>query len=1126
MNDKSKKEFINHKHTIKEFDASSGQDFSPSKFMRARRPELFSDSKIIAEPRLTREVFEYHLHTLTSRKQETEFEHFCRRLAEKELCPNLIPQTGPTGGGDSKVDAETYPVADEISMRWYEGLGREAGRERWAFAFSAQKAWKPKLHADVKKIIETGRDYKHIYFITNQFVKDKERAKLEDALSKKYSVGVHIFDRTWLIKCVFEHNRLRLATETLNLTEYDESTRKVVGPLDTERAAELKELEQQIEDSNRYRGVEYQLAEDCLQSAFLARGLERPRVEVDGRFSRAARVADNVGNRQQILRIAYAKTWTAFWWYDDFAKLNRLYDQVEGLILGSMQAADLELLANLWTVLYSSVMQGRLTAKEANLDTRTEKLKSELERIAAEKHRPNNALLAHTCRLLIDLSEAVDKKISLDVTFADLKKALIASKGLTEFPTTSITRIIQELGDFFADSASYDELFDVVVNLTKQRATKGETGILLLQRGQQKLMAGKKYDAIRLLGQAQQKLAMSEYREDWIRSLASCGLAYEAAGLLWAARANTLIAANQELSEFQKHGKMMPQALRGVQKLVWLEIQLGRVFHALAWVELASGIARHLILEGDRREAFLEQRQAQDRVLGLLLLKTDIWELKWLGFLPQILEDLGFEYSRMALLYALGHEEQLRSEGIIPLEEDPESVQDLFKKWLEQPANEDLPDRPDLMRGSKVILRSYVLGCEVIVDAANNPASLNLGETILGALEALLATCIDLKVGLFPYRPELKIVIQPSDFIEGLPEYKISEVDGGQTIYIRHSQIFQRSTGHEAGAFRSWLLKFILETTFQIAVVNDPRSFKKQIIKDEDALGRALNFSDVGIPVENILGEAPKFRPSDWEAQVGTERFVLQRDVSWDHGLKETNNETVGSVTLTPRKEEPPDELFGIDKLKHKERRIVSLINIPLWDKAEWRGTLYMCYPSAPPVLAVGFSNPEVGKQIFKELRSKLGQVDEKERLRISVITGIDKKYPSSYRVVISTNVPPLKPTQKNYFIMVSRMNRMDPIDLRNLNAFLNIYKCVGTYIIMPVGVNHSGTTSEPFFDLSIVKRELNIRSAWEIGENDSDVWGIQEDDDPIIPNGVVNAPVLRTLQRFKKSTKYAARNT
>jgi hypothetical protein len=56
---------------------------------------------------------------LSIRVQELlEFEHFCRRLAEKELCPNLLPHTGPTGGGDSKVDAETYPVAEQVSLRW------------------------------------------------------------------------------------------------------------------------------------------------------------------------------------------------------------------------------------------------------------------------------------------------------------------------------------------------------------------------------------------------------------------------------------------------------------------------------------------------------------------------------------------------------------------------------------------------------------------------------------------------------------------------------------------------------------------------------------------------------------------------------------------------------------------------------------------------------------------------------------------------------------------------------------------------------------------------------------------------------------------------------------------------
>ncbi len=45
-----------------------------------------------------------------------------------------------------------------------------------------------------------------------------------------------------------------------------------------------KELEGNINDPDQYRGVEYQLAEDCLRAALNARGLELPRTEVEGRF--------------------------------------------------------------------------------------------------------------------------------------------------------------------------------------------------------------------------------------------------------------------------------------------------------------------------------------------------------------------------------------------------------------------------------------------------------------------------------------------------------------------------------------------------------------------------------------------------------------------------------------------------------------------------------------------------------------------------------------------------------------------------------------------------------------------------------------------------------------------------
>jgi hypothetical protein len=278
----------------------------PSEYMRGRRPYLFSDSEFVSAPRLTRELLDHNLETLTNRKEENEFEHLCRRLAEKEICLNLRPQTGPTGGGDSKVDSETYPVSTQIAQGWYEG-DEAAAQEMWAFAFSAKKDWRAKVRSDVKSIKSTGRPYRRIYFITNQYVRDKLRAQIEAELTNLAGCPVHIFDRTWILECVFNHDRVALAVETLGLDSTYMQTGRMPGPGDVRREAELAELDRQIADAERYRGVEYQLAQDCLESALLARGLERPRTEVDGRFARAERVARGINYTPQRLRIAYDK---------------------------------------------------------------------------------------------------------------------------------------------------------------------------------------------------------------------------------------------------------------------------------------------------------------------------------------------------------------------------------------------------------------------------------------------------------------------------------------------------------------------------------------------------------------------------------------------------------------------------------------------------------------------------------------------------------------------------------------------------------------------------------------------------------------------------------------------------
>lgn len=78
--------------------------------LKELHPERYSDSAPRRDAKLLPEFLDFFLDTLTSKNKEHEFEGFCRQMVRLRICPNLIVQTGPTGGGDSKVDTETFPV--------------------------------------------------------------------------------------------------------------------------------------------------------------------------------------------------------------------------------------------------------------------------------------------------------------------------------------------------------------------------------------------------------------------------------------------------------------------------------------------------------------------------------------------------------------------------------------------------------------------------------------------------------------------------------------------------------------------------------------------------------------------------------------------------------------------------------------------------------------------------------------------------------------------------------------------------------------------------------------------------------------------------------------------------------
>jgi len=440
--------------------ARPGKDFfSPRKFLQARRPEKFSDSVIIRTAALDRSLLEYHLDSLTNRKQENDFERLAKRLIERTICSNLLPQTGPTGGGDSGVDSETYPVADELSLVWHVGVGRKASAERWAFAFSAKKDRQEKLRSDVAKIAATKRKYKKAFFVTNQFVRDKARAKEEDKLRKKYKIDVRILDRSWILDRVFQDRLEAIPIEELSLaTSLRPQQRQ--GPRDLQRQEELDKLEARIKTSAGQGRFGLQVVADCIAAAEVSRSLDLPRTDVDGRFQRAERVAKEYGSAHQQLDAAYQWAWATYWWFEDYKEFTARYTEAERLAKGTLSAYDLELLFNLWCCLCGAVRFGKLTRAEARLEERHSTLAAELERLGKEEDRPSTALQARALALMVEIMWRLPE---VGDVLSKLEKLVRGCKGFVGFPLEPLVEVLTEIGSLLEGRPAYDKLFETMV---------------------------------------------------------------------------------------------------------------------------------------------------------------------------------------------------------------------------------------------------------------------------------------------------------------------------------------------------------------------------------------------------------------------------------------------------------------------------------------------------------------------------------------------------------------------------------------------------------------------------------------------------------------------------------------
>ena len=178
-----------------------------------------------------------------------------------------------------------------------------------------------------------------------------------------------------------------------------------------------------------------------------------------------------------------------------------------------------------------------------------------------------------------------------------------------------------------------------------------------------------------------------------------------------------------------------------------------------------------------------------------------------------------------------------------------------------------------------------------------------------------------------------------------------------------------------------------------------------------------------------------------------------------------------------------------------------TFIDLPLWDKAHWRATVFMGRQdgSEHPFLGIGFEDIEPGIKIFEQWQERLGTFDEHDELRVSIIEGPIPGEEPGYTVFISSN--PLntmaRMTNKDFnpthVVVLSRINRMNPApNSPHLPMFKRLYAAHKRFALIPVHVNLKTGQARPFVEHRIMKETVNFIPSTKIGPNDPECFALR----------------------------------
>jgi hypothetical protein len=466
--------------------------------------------------------------------------------------------------------------------------------------------------------------------------------------------------------------------------------------------------------------------------------------------------------------------------------------------------------------------------------------------------------------------------------------------------------------------------------------------------------------------------------------------------------------------------------------------------------------------------------------LGSILVNLSDAELRQLEGLPDILDALKLFIARAALLYMLGYLELLREDGSIPKEETDDGVRDLFSRMASQPWARQMQGPLVVHGGGRQILAATILGMTVEIGFEGSDQITVVAETVLGSLEAFFATAIDGYVA--PHTEKFRI-----ELVEGpegsRPEANTNPLEMLTTLsWPAGLTLTKPDARREVHEFLTEIAGHVLATT---CMIDDVGALLDKLHDDDGVQYRVAAIAAAPTSYHRVTSQYIS-RLSDWD-EVVRKQYPLKLP---------RPSPTIMKLDIPEEGDDDEENLTN-----HRGLRVRSVVDMQAWHQAHWTGTFYVNFvPVQIPGMCFMFGNGGAARIIFARWRERFGTADQNEEIHLVIIRNLPKQNPHHYIVMVTSSVSDAERQDRKKSIIAANISMtMTPDSPANLQQFFDAYRKCGTFVIMPAVIENG--VPRALKELAILKRQIIVKDAVDVGENDIEAMALRRTRMPVPPD-------------------------